>query len=794
MRREIAIYGKGGIGKSTIAANLSAALAVHDRVLQIGCDPKHDSTRLLTGGRQVPTILEYLRETGPADVRLEDILRTGYRGIGCLEAGGPRPGVGCAGRGIITAFELLDKFRLKENYDTVIYDVLGDVVCGGFAVPIRREFADRIFLVTSGEFMSIYAANNILRGIRNYDEAEKRVAGIIFNRRNVEGEDDRIRAFARAVDLPVFAAVPRSDAFAKAERAGKTLVEMDLPPAEIFAEMAERIREGIPLFEAKPLRDEELEELILGAGQHSPAAEAGSGDAGKPPEGAGDAGAPIAEGTGRSESAPICRKEEAPAENRAGREAREDAEAVEEPSGEAGRPEDVSSRPGDETAEAPAPAYDPGVLSKNLVRNEPLHGCAFNGAVSMGVHLRDAVIVAHGPKSCAYLSWQTVSSTGRRAMFERGTLMPSSILPSLTATDMDEADMVFGGTDKLVEAVRRAVRRGKAVLVISTCPAGIIGDDLEKAAALSAPECPVVTIRTDGNLAGDYLQGMLMAYTQIAARLIDPKVRPEGDRVNIVFEKVVAKNTETNYRMIKGFLERMGVEINCRFLCDASVEEVRNFCRAPLNLLGYRDYTGKILQQFFEENYGSRFYEAQLPVGFQETAKWLRGIGAFFGREEEAEAIISEHEDRYRERIARVRPGLQGKRLLILTFNHQLDWVISAALDAGMEIVKIGVFNFSQDEGFRSVLPETAGIDVEENYDPARREEDIARLRPDVLLTNYEFETEQEDLLLDTIPMCPDTGFFSGLEMAERWSRMSGHQQEGSWKNDRHLPGKYFAR
>ena len=141
-RKEIAIYGKGGIGKSTVCANLSVALAQAGlRVLQIGCDPKHDSTRLLTGGRSLPTVLDYLRDA-PADrTRAEDILGTGTLGIGCIEAGGPKPGVGCAGRGIISAFEFLERDRVKERYDAVLYDVLGDVVCGGFAVPIRREYA-----------------------------------------------------------------------------------------------------------------------------------------------------------------------------------------------------------------------------------------------------------------------------------------------------------------------------------------------------------------------------------------------------------------------------------------------------------------------------------------------------------------------------------------------------------------------------------------------------------------------------------------------------------------------------
>ena len=201
---QIAIYGKGGIGKSTVSANLSAALASCGRkVLQIGCDPKHDSTRLLHHGRKVQTVLEYLLNTPPDEQMLESVLMEGYLGTGCVEAGGPKPGMGCAGRGILTAFEFLDRFQVRKGYDHVVYDVLGDVVCGGFAVPVRKQYAEAVFLVTSGEAMALYAANNILQGIRNLDPEENRIAGIIYNSRGAADESRKVEAFAQAVGLPV---------------------------------------------------------------------------------------------------------------------------------------------------------------------------------------------------------------------------------------------------------------------------------------------------------------------------------------------------------------------------------------------------------------------------------------------------------------------------------------------------------------------------------------------------------------------------------------------------------------
>lgn len=733
--KEIAVYGKGGIGKSTLSANLSAALSNRKRVLQIGCDPKHDSTRLLMGGRRITTVLDYIKTTGALDYRLEDILFHGYNGVGCIEAGGPKPGVGCAGRGIITAFELLERFGVKEQYDLILYDVLGDVVCGGFAVPIRREYADTILLVTSGEYMSLYAANNILRGVQNYDGDKCRVAGILFNSRNVKDEDLRVERFAQAVGLPIFAKIPRDDVFARAERENRTVVELreqtDGRVAGIFDRIAAKLIAQPPLYPAKPLTDEALEELIF-------------------------------YGTSTGQQAAVPETEETA------------------PAAPADRGE---------------PAYDAGYLSKNVIRDEPLHGCAFNGAVGMSNHLRDAVVLLHSPKSCAYITYQTISSTGRRRLFERGTLLPSSLYPNLLSTEMDESDMVFGGIDKLMEAAAQAAaRKPAAVIVVSACPAGIIGDDIDQVKALSTPACPVVPIKADGNLAGDYLQGMLMAYTQLAKALIDPSVTPRPKVVNIVFEKVVANNTESNFQTVKGWLDQMGVRVNCRFLCSTTCAALRDFCSASLNLLAYQDYTGKILKDFFTKEYGCRFYAEQFPVGFAETERWLLGVAAHFDCGEAAEAIIAENRADYAWRIARVKSALAGKRLMIVTYNHDVDWILRAALDAGMEVCKLGILNFSQDEGFRSVLDEIKDIPFEEDYQREKLEGDVETYRPDILLVNYAMALPNERCMVDTMPMCPDVGFFSGLVVVERWARLMHSNLRGAWEDDRALFEKYYTR
>jgi len=734
---EIAIYGKGGIGKSTVSANLSAALADSgQRVLQIGCDPKHDSTRLLLRGKTLVTALDYMRRTNPPDYSLDEILAVGYGGIGCVEAGGPKPGVGCAGRGIISTFELLSQFKLKENYDITLYDVLGDVVCGGFAVPIRSEYADTIFIVTSGEFMALYAANNILRGIRNYDGSDRRVAGLILNRRGVSDETERVSRFAEAVRLPIVAEIPRSDIFAQSEARHVTLAEFDADctEAKIFRALAGKIVGGIAKFEALPLTDEDLESVVLGTGSvPSVAAEA----------------VEIAEPT-----APTI----APAKPR-------------------------------ETIDFSSPNR---YLSKNVIHGEPLHGCAFNGALTMSAQLTDAIILAHAPKSCAYISYQTMSSTGRRRLFERGSLLPSSIAPNLESTDMGEPEMIFGGMEKLTEKIRDLkLRQPKAIVVISACPSGIIGDNIDQARALGDEVTPVYTLRTDGNMTGDYLQGMLMCYTELARQVIRRDVEPEPRVVNIVFEKVIAKNTADSFAMIEGYLNRMDVRVNCRFLCNTSYDSLVNFNRAELNLLAHRDYTGAMLEEFFVREFGSKFFDKQFPVGFADTSDWLRDIGRHFGCESVAEEIIAQNRERYEREIAALRSKIGGKRLMILTYNHEFDWLLGAALDVGIEIVKIGILNFSQDEGFRTRLE--LPIEVEENYKSENRAADVALYKPDILLTNYTSSAAGEAAIADTTPMSPDVGFFTGLNMIRRWAGLLSMNLKGEWERDEQLFKKYYA-
>ena len=262
----IGIYGKGGIGKSVVAANLSVAFSkLGLNVLQIGCDPKSDSTRNVVG-RRIPTVLGVLRERGyTQDFEMDDFVFKGFGGVTCVEAGGPEPGVGCAGRGILTMVETLDKLGLfDEEWDVTIYDVLGDVVCGGFAVPIREGFARTIYVVTSGEFMPLYAANNICKGIARFGErGGARLGGIIHNARGAEDDAGVVREFAESVGSSVVGNIPRNDLILKAETEMKTVIEA-YPKSDIaarFIDIAGRILENRDGVVPRALSDEKIDEL-----------------------------------------------------------------------------------------------------------------------------------------------------------------------------------------------------------------------------------------------------------------------------------------------------------------------------------------------------------------------------------------------------------------------------------------------------------------------------------------------------------------------------------------------------
>jgi len=257
--KKIAIYGKGGIGKSTIVSNIAAAHSEDKNVLVIGCDPKADTTRTLVGER-IPTILDIIKNKKNATT--EDILFRGYGDVECVESGGPEPGVGCAGRGVIVAMNLLERLGVfSEDLDLIIYDVLGDVVCGGFAVPLRENFADEVYIVTSGEYMALYAANNICKGIKKLKGS---FGGIICNCRGTENELEIVKEFADTVKSRIIGVIPRNQIVQKSEIDAKTVLEKfpDSQQAELYRKLANAIYENQEFVIPEPMEINEFDKLF----------------------------------------------------------------------------------------------------------------------------------------------------------------------------------------------------------------------------------------------------------------------------------------------------------------------------------------------------------------------------------------------------------------------------------------------------------------------------------------------------------------------------------------------------
>lgn len=269
MVRKVAIYGKGGIGKSTTQQNTAAAMShFYDKNVMIhGCDPKADSTRLILGGKMQVTMMDTLREEGEEACTPENVVEVGYEGIKCCESGGPEPGVGCAGRGVITAISIMEMYgEYEKDLDFVFFDVLGDVVCGGFAMPVRDGKAEEIYIVASGEMMALYAANNICKGMAKYaEQSGVRIGGIICNSRNVDGELELMQEFCKKIGTQLIHFVPRDNIVQKAEFNKKSVIEFDdeCNQAIEYKTLAEKIINNENFAIPTPMTMDELEDLVV---------------------------------------------------------------------------------------------------------------------------------------------------------------------------------------------------------------------------------------------------------------------------------------------------------------------------------------------------------------------------------------------------------------------------------------------------------------------------------------------------------------------------------------------------
>jgi nitrogenase molybdenum-iron protein alpha/beta subunit len=417
--------------------------------------------------------------------------------------------------------------------------------------------------------------------------------------------------------------------------------------------------------------------------------------------------------------------------------------------------------------------------------------------MSITTQLADCISVAHGPRSCAHITYQSITSVPRRFLLERGIVLPYVSAPPVVSSEMNEEAMIFGGIEELREKIvelknQNAGASPLILFILTTCPGGIIGDDVTKVLDLEDSTTRIIPLLTDGNLQGDYLQGILLAYTEIARALIDRTLSPEGDTVNIIAEKPETNARAESLRYVKAILDSFGITVNCHFICETSVEEIRRFKRGKLNILAWGDYMGRTIRGFLETEFGAEFFEDPFPIGFRESCEWVRKIGAYFHKPpEKAEAVVAEYTRQYRREIDRIKPSLTGKKLMVITYNQDIDWILQTAWDLEMEIPFVGILNFSQDNNFKTGFKEHIG-ELRVPYDNDKRQADLGRIKPDLLLTNYGSNDQDQCIITDTIPLCPTAGFMSGLLLAIRWSEFFKMNLKEGWRQDEVLFRKYL--
>ncbi len=742
--KQIAIYGKGGIGKSTLAANISMAMAQSGlKVLQIGCDPKHDSTRLLLGGEVQGTVLHQMKSLRPEELRLEDILRVGAGGVHCVEAGGPEPGVGCAGRGIISMDKALEVVGLdKRAYDVVLYDVLGDVVCGGFAVPMRDGYADEVYVVTSGEIMALYAANNICKGLLNFGGTQGKLGGIIGNSRAVEREEELLHAFAERVGTRLLAYIPRDLLFREAEAHRQTVVAYapDSPVAATFRNLAALIAGADQPTVPKPMAGEEFEAFLTGFFQGS--------------------SAPLEEKTEQPKLAVRNRESDIPEMPRLWKQYLS--------------PEKARLSDG--------PSSKDEFVSKAIREKEPLHSCALAGAFSVTNQVLNSVTVMHSPAGCAHTSLSGLWLAGMSAAV-RGLPVPiSEAMPNLLCTNMSENDMVFGGEKSLRSLLEELKDRENpdAFFIITSCPSAIIGDNPKKVADQLSPKYRVVPIDSDGIMGGDYTQGMINAYRNVAEAFVDESTTPERGLVNVICESPIANVTAVNYGFLEEVISHLGAKVHCRFLRHARIEDIVSLRRASLNILANSDTPSVTVKRYLQKRFKLTFFEEPWPVGFGASERWTLRLGEMLGKAEAARAYVEDKRRIYVELCERLRAHFREARVLIAAYEGQVDWIVETLIDLGAEVIKIGLFKSCQNElslGSARVVP------LEGDYSGEKRFRDIEELRPDLVLTNYVPRQVPAGIGVTSLPLQPQAGFFGPLAYAQRWE-LARHPLAEGWRVD----------
>jgi nitrogenase iron protein NifH len=728
--RGIAFYGKGGIGKSTTLSNVIAALSSKgQKILQIGCDPKHDSTRLLLGGFTQTTVLEQLNTTGA--VSLDSVMLTGYNGAKCIESGGPEPGVGCAGRGIIQTLQLLkDQGLDTSQFDYVFFDVLGDVVCGGFAVPMREGYADEVYIVSSGEIASLYAANNIAKGLKRFASSHGKLGGLIGNERGTKNEREVLQAFAKRIGTELVAFIPRSELVSKAELSSKTIMEFapgtDL--ANVYLTIADYIgRHQNPVM-PKPLSDAELEAFFH--------------------EFCYDSDLKIKTAPSPLQASASNQPQQAAVQNK-----RE--HTIDQSDGRGAQVSVVKDR-------------------------EPVNSCSLSGAFNVISQIKDAVALMYSPQGCSYLSFCSHLHQNSLPGSE------SPYLPNLLCTNMCETDVIFGGAKNLEGTLTYMQKRfpSRPIFLITSCPAGLIGDDVDSIIAkLSTDKQKIFHVTSEGVIGGDFYSGLLNAYELVAEEFIDAAVGPEDDTVNLIGEQNLATTTNLNFKTISQILHALGIKINCRFIRQTSLTEVKNFKKAKVNIPATNEPTIHALTDFLNAYFNTETLKAPLPVAFEQTAEFTRAVARRFGKETAAQKLVAEAKTAYEEELARLTSFFAGKNALIfISLEDNVDWLTSTLTDLHVNATKICFPTLYSPQR----RPKSKSRFKADAVPIDKFEEAIQLNRPDFVLTAGPL-LKMAGVPCDSFPLSPLYGFTSGLDYAKKLYFKLKIPFIDGWRNDEKL-------
>jgi len=698
----IAFYGKGGIGKSTTISNVIAALSLKGKkILQIGCDPKHDSARLLLGGFTQTTVLEQLTRTGV--VSLDTVMLTGYNQVKCIESGGPEPGVGCAGRGIIQTLQLLKDQGLDTNqFDYVFFDVLGDVVCGGFAVPMREGYADEIYIVSSGEIASIYAANNIAKGLQRFTSTHGKLGGIIGNQRGTNNERQVLEEFAKKIGTQLIAFIPRSELIPQAELNSKTILEFapNTELANIYSTIANHIEHHSNPVIPIPLSETELEDFL-----HE-----------------------FCYNTKPQINPP--HPTQTPINNNP--------------------PKQTTSQ--NTTNSKNNTANKPTAQTLTPKERIPVYGCSLTGAYNIINQINDATALMDSPQGCAYISY---------CIHQK--VPPDTYpidLPNLLCTNMQETDVIFGGTKNIEDSLMYIKKRfpTQPIFLITACTAGLIGDDINSLISkLNTNNQRILHIPSDGVMGGDFYSGLLTACQLIAEQFIDKTLNPLDDTVNLIGEQNLATTANQNFQTINHILTALGIKINCRYIRQTNIDEIKNFKKAKVNLPATNGPTIDALCTFLDKHFGTQTLQIPMPIGFEQTVKFTRTVAQRFGKEALAEKLITEAQTTYKKEIEQLKPRFAGKKALINSNGANIDWLHSTLSALDVEVTQINAFNIFAPE--ERTLPK-----LEANYTADYIEKAVCLNHPDFILSARTLTT---DIPCVSFPVLPPYGFNIGLDYAK---------------------------